>query len=132
MKRIIIEVPVISDAIRRLGAPTSALVRLGDTLYTCGMPPLDIRTGEIVRGDITVQARACMDALAFTLQHAGSSMNSVAKALVFISDNEMAADLNAVYRAYFTDGFPARTCVAIKPWTHFDLEIECIAAVESA
>ena len=49
--REIIEVPVISDAIRRLGAPTSALVRAGDLLFTCGMPPIDVVTGEIVLRD---------------------------------------------------------------------------------
>ncbi|MGH6760905.1 MAG: RidA family protein [Phyllobacterium sp.] len=129
MKRTIIEVPVISEAIRRLGAPTSALVRSGDFLFTCGMPPLDIRTGEIVKGDIRTQARACLDALAFTLGFAGSSLDDVAKAIVFISENDMAGDMNAVYREYFTNGFPARTCVAIKPWTHFDIEIECVAAI---
>ena len=52
MQREIIEVPVISEAIRRLGAPTSALVRAGDLLFTCGMPPIDTVTGDIVSGDI--------------------------------------------------------------------------------
>lgn len=129
MKRTVIEVPVISEAIRRLGAPTSALVRSGDFLFTCGMPPLDVKTGEIVKGDIRTQARASLDALEFTLRFAGSSLDDVAKALVFISDNEMAGGMNEIYRQYFTDGFPARTCVAVKPWTHFDIEIECIANI---
>ncbi|AEG09222.1 RidA family protein [Sinorhizobium meliloti] len=129
MKHEIIEIPVISEAIRRLGAPTSALTRVGGFLYTCGMPPIDLKTGEIVRGDMTTQARACMDALSFTLRHAGSSLDNVFKSLVFITDNDLAAEMNAVYRAYFPGGFPARSCVAIKPWTHFDVEIECIATV---
>jgi 2-iminobutanoate/2-iminopropanoate deaminase len=124
MKHEIIEIPVISEAIRRLGAPTSALTRVGGFLYTCGMPPIDLKTGEIVRGDMTTQARACMDALSFTLRHAGSSLDNVFKSLVFITDNDLAAEMNAVYRAYFPGGFPARSCVAIKPWTHFDVEIE--------
>lgn len=129
MKHEIIEIPVISEAIRRLGAPTSALTRVGGFLYTCGMPPIDLKTGEIVRGDMTTQARACMDALSFTLRHAGSSLDNVFKSLVFITDNDLAAEMNAVYRAYFPGGFPARSCVAIKPWTYFDIEIECIATV---
>jgi 2-iminobutanoate/2-iminopropanoate deaminase len=127
MKHEIIEIPVISEAIRKLGAPTSALTRVGDLLYTCGMPPIDLKTGEIVRGDMTAQARACMEALSFTLRHAGSSFDNVFKSLVFITDNDFAAEMNAVYRDYFPNGFPARSCVAIKPWAHFDIEIECIA-----
>lgn len=129
MKHEIIEIPVISEAIRKLGAPTSALTRVGDVLYTCGMPPIDLQNGEIVKGDIAAQTRACMDALDFTLRHGGSSFDNVFKSLVFITDNDFASDMNSVYRQYFSAGFPARSCVAIKPWTHFDIEIECIATI---
>lgn len=129
MKRTIVEVPVISETIRKLGAPTSALVQVGDLLYTCGMPPIDCKTGEIVKGDIRTQTRAAMDALAFTLRYAGSSLDSAVKTLAFVADTGMMGDLNDIYCEYFADGFPARTCVAIKPWPLFDVEIECIAIV---
>ena len=127
MKHEVIEIPVISEGIRRLGAPTSALTRIDGLLYTCGMPPIDLKTGEIVKGDIATQTRACLEALSFTLRHAGSSLDNVFKSLVFITDNDFAADMNAIYREYFPSRFPARSCVTIKPWTHFDIEIECIA-----
>ena len=124
----IIEVPVISDALRRLGAPVSALVRVGGLLMTCGMPPIDHRTGLIVSGEIDVQARAALDALSFTLTFAGSSLAQVAKSTIFITDARLMPAVNAVYKTYFPTGFPARSFVAIKPWTApFDLEIECIA-----
>ena len=129
MRHEIIEIPVISEAIRRLGAPTSALTRVDGLLYTCGMPPIDLETGEIVKGDISTQTRACMEALAFTLRHAGSSLDNVFKSLVFITDNDFSAGMNSVYRESFPGGFPARSCVTIKPWTHFDIEIECIATL---
>jgi 2-iminobutanoate/2-iminopropanoate deaminase len=130
MARLIIEVPVISDAIRRLGAPVSALVRVGDLLMTCGMPPLDHRTGEIVTGEIDVQARVALDTLSYTLTFAGSSLARVAKTTIFITDAAHMASVNSVYKTYFPEGFPARSFVAVKPWTApFDLEIECIAEV---
>jgi 2-iminobutanoate/2-iminopropanoate deaminase len=129
MKHELIEIPVISEAIRKLGAPTSALSRIDGLLYTCGMPPIDLKTGEIVRGDIAIQTRACLEALSFTLQHAGSSLDNVFKSLVFIPDNALAGEMNAVYREYFPHRFPARSCVAIKRWPLFDIEIECIATV---
>ena len=130
MKHEIIEIPVISEAIRKLGAPTSALTRVGGLLYTCGMPPIDLKTGEIVKGDIAIQTRASLEALSFTLHHAGSSLDNVFKSLVFITDNNLAGDMNAVYREFFPGNFPARSCVAIKPWSLFDIEIECIATVD--
>lgn len=130
MRRQIIEVPVISEAIRRLGAPTSALARADDLLFTCGMPPIDVTTGEIVGGDIETQTRAAMDALAVTLRHGGSSLDAVIKATIFVTDPALMAGVNAVYRTYFSDGFPARTSAAIRPWPlPFDIEIECVAAI---
>src|SRR6218665_1522847 len=97
VNREIIEVPVISEALRNIGAPVSPLVRCGPMLYTCGMPPIDIRTGEIVRGDIAVQTRASLDALAFTLEFGGSSLAQVVKATVYIADNNLAGAMNEVY-----------------------------------
>ena len=127
--RHIIEVPVISDAIRKLGAPTSAIVRMGDLLFTCGMPPVDSVTGEIVTGSIDDQARASLTALKITLEHAGSSLADVVKATVYVTDPELMGRVNAVYREFFGDEWPARTSAAIRPWTlPFDIEIECIAA----
>lgn len=130
MHREIIEVPVISEAIRRLGAPTSALARVGDLLFTCGMPPIDVVTGEIVAGDIETQTRAALDALAVTLRQGGSSLDAVVKATIFVTDPALMGGVNAVYRTRFTQGFPARTSAAIRPWPlPFDIEIECVAAI---
>jgi reactive intermediate/imine deaminase len=127
-EREIIEVPVISAAIRRLGAPTSALVRAGDYLLTCGMPPIDPATGEIVTGDIRLQTRAALDALRIALEYAGSSLEKVVKATVYVTDPALMAGVNEVYREFFHAGFPARTSAAIKPWPlPFDIEIECMA-----
>jgi enamine deaminase RidA (YjgF/YER057c/UK114 family) len=130
MRREIIEVPVISEAIRRLGAPTSALARAGDLLFTCGMPPIDIVTGEIVTGDIETQTKASLDALDIVLRHGGSSFDQVVKAVIFVTDPAVMGGVNAVYRTRFANGFPARTSAAIRPWPlPFDIEIECVAAI---
>lgn len=130
MEREIIEVPVISAAIRRLGAPTSALVRAGDFLLTCGMPPIDIASGEIVQGDITIQTKAALEALRVTLEYAGSSPEKVVKTTIYVTDAALMPAVNEAYRAFFHAGFPARTSAAIKPWPlPFDIEIECMALV---
>lgn len=129
MDRTIIDVPVISEALRRMGVPVSPLVRMGACLYTCGMPPLDIRTGEVVTGDITAQTRAVMEALRVTLASGGAGFDQVGKVNVFLTDNALAPAMNAVYRTYFGERFPVRTCVAVQPWPRFDIEIECVAAL---
>lgn len=129
----VIEVPVISAAIHRLGAPTSALVRTDDFLFTCGMPPIDCTTGEIVTGSIEAQTRASLNALKTTLEHAGSSLANVVKVTIYVTDPGMMSGVNAVYREFFAGEWPARTSAAIRPWSlPFDIEIECIARASSS
>ena len=131
MQREVIEVPVISEAIRKLGAPTSALVRAGDLLFTCGMPPVDIRTGEIVAGDIGTQTHACLDALDMALRHAGSSLDKVVKASVFLSDLGEFGAMNEVYKERMPAPHPARTTVqAAKLPGGIAVEIDVIATVD--
>ncbi|UXS34822.1 RidA family protein [Agrobacterium tumefaciens] len=129
-KREIVEVPVVSEAIRRLGAPTSALVRSGNFIATCGMPPVDIETGDIVKGDIAAQTRASLEALRVTLAAAGATFEDVIKTTIYVTDGSMMATVNGIYREYFAGGFPARTSATIKPWSlPFDIEIECLAVI---
>jgi 4-hydroxy-4-methyl-2-oxoglutarate aldolase len=124
----VIEVPIISAAIHRLGAPTSAIVRTDDFIFTCGMPPIDCTTGEIVTGAIEVQTRASLNALKTALEHAGSSLANVVKVTIYVSDPAMMSGVNAVYREFFAGEWPARTSAAIRPWSlPFDIEIECVA-----
>lgn len=129
-KRQIVEVPVVSEAIRRLGSPTSALVRSGNFITTCGMPPVDLQTGDIVKGDIAAQTRASLEALRVTLAEVGAGFEDVIKTTVYVTDGSMMGTVNEIYREYFRDGFPARTAAAIKPWSlPFDIEIECLAVI---
>ncbi|MHC5306373.1 RidA family protein [Bartonella sp. LJL80] len=130
MKREIIDVPVISKAIRNLGAPTSAIVRCDGMVFTCGMPPIDPVNGQIVAGTMREQTTACMDALKVALEYAGSSIDDIVKAVVYVSDPDGMGDVNAVYQSYFTKGYPARTSATIHPWKlPFNIEIECVAIV---
>ncbi|EPR19970.1 hypothetical protein L905_07690 [Agrobacterium sp. TS43] len=129
-KREILEVPVVSEAIRRLGAPTSALVRSGNIVATCGMPPVDLEKGDIVRGDIAAQTRASLEALRVTLAAAGATFEDVIKTTIYVTDAALMGTVNDIYREYFTAGFPARTSATIKPWSlPFDIEIECLAVL---
>ena len=124
----VIEIPVISDANRRLGSPVSMLVRAGGMLYSCGMPPIDIATGDLVEGDIRTQTRAVLQALQACLEAAGSSMDKVVKTTVYVTDPGFTDAVNEVYREFFTANYPARGFAAVTPWPFkFDIEIECIA-----
>ncbi len=123
-----IEVPVISDGLRRLGSPVSAVVRAGNLLFTCGMPPLDPQSGDIVEGDIGLQTDTALDALDHTLRHAGASLRHIVKVNVFITDAGLVPRFNETYRKRILPPFPARTTAIVCPWpSAFDIEIECVA-----
>lgn len=50
MKRQIIRVERLASLLEKYNAPTSTVVRHGDTLYVTGAPPFEPKTGEIVKG----------------------------------------------------------------------------------
>lgn len=101
--------------------PFSRAVRAGNLLFLSGQIPLDAE-GRIVTGDITVQAQAVMERIAETLQAAGAGFKDVVKATVWLADMDDLEQFNAVYRPYFTDGFPVRSAVQAR--LAFDVGVE--------
>jgi 2-iminobutanoate/2-iminopropanoate deaminase len=62
------------------------------------------------------------------LEAAGSSLEQVVKATVFLTDMADFGAMNEVYKTYFTANEPARSCVAVKELPgRFPVEIEVIA-----
>jgi 2-iminobutanoate/2-iminopropanoate deaminase len=86
-------------------------VRYGELVFTSGMIGRDPTTGELVAGDIRVQARQTMDNLRDVLQAAGTSLDLALKVTAFLADLEDRPGFNEVYREYFTEDPPARTCI---------------------
>lgn len=128
MDREIIEIPVISESIRKIGVPLSPVVRANGFIFVSGMPGIDLSSGALVNGDIESQTTACLDALKFCLESAGSTLDKVVKATVYVSNAAHFARVNKIYAQYFPRDRPARTFVAIGSWPlDFDIEIECIA-----
>ena len=128
MQKEIIEVPVISDAIRKIGVPLSTVVRANGFVFVSGLPPIDLTTGKMVRGDIEAQTEASLKAVKAALEAAGTSLDKVVKAVVYVSNAAYFPSINRVYARYFPDKPPARTFVAVGSWPlEFDIEIECIA-----
>jgi len=103
-------------------------VRANGFVFVSGLPPIDLATGKIIRGDIEAQTDASLKAVKAALETAGSSLDRVVKALVYVSNAAYFPSINRVYARYFPDRPPARTFVAVGSWPlEFDIEIECIA-----
>jgi reactive intermediate/imine deaminase len=124
----VVRVGKITEAIERGKVPLSAAVRAGDFVFVSGLPPIDQRTGELVRGDIVKQTEQVLENVKATLEAAGSSLDKVVKVTIFITNAAYFNRVNEIYARYFPHNPPARSFVTIGSWPwEFDIEIECIA-----
>jgi 2-iminobutanoate/2-iminopropanoate deaminase len=127
--REIIEVPVLSAAVRKIGVPLSLVTRGAGLVFISGMPPLDIATGALVKGDIEVQTEASLTALRHCLAAAGISPGNILMIRIYAANAGFYGAINRVYARHFPDNPPARTFVPVASWPmEFDLEIEAVAS----
>jgi 2-iminobutanoate/2-iminopropanoate deaminase len=130
MTREIIRVEPLSTYLERWKAPTSAVTRHGDTIYVSGFPPFDPATGDVVDAPIERQAELVLEQMKLCVETAGSSLDKVLKCKVYCTSVEKFAVVNEVYGRYFPKDPPSRIFINVPAWPgHFDIEIECIAAL---
>ena len=109
--------------------PYSQAVECGGTLYVSGQIPLNPATGKLVEGDISAQTEQVFSNISAILQAAGCNFDNVVKTTVFITDMALFAEMNEVYKKYYTANCPARSTVAVKALPLGALvEIETVAA----
>ena len=107
--------------------PYSQAIRVGDTVYLSGQIPLDPSSGDLVEGDIDVQARRVFDNLKAVAEAAGGKLSDAVKINISLATLDDFEAVNEVMREYFDEPYPARACVqpASLP-RDADLEIEAI------
>jgi 2-iminobutanoate/2-iminopropanoate deaminase len=92
--------------------PYSQAVKIGNLVFTSGQIPLDA-SGNLVEGGIKEQTHQVFRNLQAVLAEAGSSLQKVVKATVFLKDMAMFAELNEIYASYFGEHKPARSTVEV-------------------
>ena len=120
-----------SEAPEAIG-PYSQAVVTGDWVFASGQIPLDPATGELIEGDISAQTHRVMKNLVAVLKAAGTSLGSVVKTTVYLSDMANFAEMNKVYAEHFGDHRPARATVQAGGLPKaVDVEIDVIARIDS-
>ena len=129
MGKQIINVSPISEALAKTKcAAVNPAVKANGFVFVSGLPPLDRKTGEVVKGDISVQTELSLENVKATLEAAGSSLDKVVKVTIYIANSAYYPTVNAIYARYFPHDPPARTFATVGSWPwEFDIEIECIA-----
>ncbi len=92
--------------------PYCQAIQIDGLLFASGQIPLTAE-GQLVEGDVQVQARQVFSNIRAVLAAAGGTLNTVVKATVFVQDLNDFALLNEVYAEAFGDHKPARSTVQV-------------------
>lgn len=104
---------VATDRAPKAIGPYEQAIKVGEFVYTAGQIAIDPKTGNLVEGDIAAQTRRVLENLKAVLESAGSSLDRVVKATVFLKNMADFAAMNEVYAEYLGKAKPARSTVAV-------------------
>ena len=90
--------------------PYSQAIVVGDFLYTSGQIPVDPKTG-LIAPDIASQANQAFSNLTNLIKESG--FENIIKTTVFIKNMDDFACINEIYSKYFSEPYPARSCVEV-------------------
>ena len=93
------------------GAPYSQAIIHNGIIYVSGLGAVDPQTNEINLGSIEEEAELALENLPIILEEAGSSLVNALTVTVYLLDIEEFARFNEVYKKYFNENRPARTCI---------------------
>jgi 2-iminobutanoate/2-iminopropanoate deaminase len=93
--------------------PYEQAIRIDGFVFTAGQIPIDPTSSNLVAGGIAEQTRQVLENLKAVLEAAGSSIDRVVKATVFLKNMADFAAMNDVYAEYFGGSKPARSTVAV-------------------
>ena len=108
------------------GLLSQAIISNG-LVYTSGFIHMTA-DGKLVGNNVEEKLAAVMSNLKNVLEAAGSSLNKVVKATIYVTDLSIGAELNKHYVTYFADPLPAREMVQVSALPlGADIEISVIA-----
>lgn len=108
--------------------PYSQAIEANGMVFISGQIPVVPSTGVLAEGGIEEQTKQSFENIKAILEKAGLTTANIVKTTVFLADMSLFAGMNKVYATYFTEGFPARSAVAVKELPKGALvEIESIA-----
>ncbi len=92
--------------------PYSQALDTGNMLFISGQIPINPETGAMPE-TVEEQAHQVLTNIKNILAEAGLTMNNVVKTSVFLSDLGDFAAVNEVYASFFSEPYPARSCVQV-------------------
>ena len=119
--------PIHADDAPPAAGPYSHAVKSGGLLFLAGQASLR-KDGSRVEGSFEDQARQTFQNLAAVAAAAGSSLADAVRVGVYLRDMSNFAAMNAIYKEYFRDPFPARTTIQ-SDLPGFEIEVDAVIAL---
>jgi len=105
--------------------PFARSVEANGWLYVSGQVPMS--NGEVVAGNISAQSEQAIRNLLAVLAEAGYGPEHVVRCGVWLDDPRDFQAFNAVFRHFFGEHPPARSCVVSSMVVDCKVEIDCVA-----
>jgi 2-iminobutanoate/2-iminopropanoate deaminase len=100
-----------TDKAALTGGPYSQAIIHNGIIYVSGQGAVDPQTNQIKLGGVEEEAVLALENLRIILQEAGSSLDKVLTITVYLLDIGEYGRFNEVYKKYFRENRPARTCI---------------------
>ena len=126
MRKIEIKHP---DKLVNTGAYSAGILMDG-WLFISGQGPLNLSTGEVVRGTIEEETLLTLSHIKKIIEAAGGNTADIVKCTVHLNDINDFDKYNAAYASFFPGIKPARTTVQSVLFDGIKVEIDAIAKIE--
>lgn len=93
--------------------PFVAAVAVNNMLYISGQVGVDPVSGTLVNSSFAEEAHQVMKNIGQVLQQHQLLYSHLVHVTIYLVNMDNYAATNTVYSQYFTDGFPARVCIAV-------------------
>ncbi len=101
----------VTDKAAVTGGPYSQAIIHNGLIYLSGQGAVDPVTNELRLGTIEEEAELALTNAKIILEEAGSSLENVLRVMVYLLKMDEYGRFNEVYRRYFPENPPARTCI---------------------
>lgn len=100
-------------------------------VYVSGQGPVDPETGEVVSPDVSEQTAQTLENVGAILDAAGTSLDNVVQANVYVTNMHNYDAVNEVYGEYMSEPYPARAAMEVSRLPiDIEVEIEAVARIE--
>jgi 2-iminobutanoate/2-iminopropanoate deaminase len=101
-----------TEAPGAIGPYSQAIVAAG-WIWAAGQVGIDPTSGDLVPGGVEPEAHRALDNLRAVLEAAGSGLERVVRATIYLADMGDFGVVNRIYGEYFSEPYPARVCVEV-------------------